>query len=121
MASLPRLSKWKYYLMLIVINSIGRLPLRWRYGIARFVADRVYDWGPRIGPNVRDNVRHVLGALAAYARRTLGTGLVVLARLLGGFLAYHAGVDDLEFLGVALLVYVVSMTIYRLKLLGGSR
>jgi hypothetical protein len=51
----------------------------------------------------------------------IGTGLVILARLLGGFLAYHAGIDDLEFLGVALLVYVVSMTIYRLKFLGGSR
>lgn len=61
MASLPRPSKWRYYLMLIVIHTIGRLPLRWRYGIARFVADRIYDWGPRIGPNVRDNVRHVLG------------------------------------------------------------
>ena len=51
----------------------------------------------------------------------IGTGLVILARLLGGFLAYHAGVDDLEFLGVALLVYVVAMTAYRFKLQGGSR
>jgi lauroyl/myristoyl acyltransferase len=62
--SLPSLlgvRKWRYYLMLIVVNTIGRLPLHWRYGIARFVADRIYDWGPRIGPNVRSNVRHVLG------------------------------------------------------------
>ncbi len=51
----------------------------------------------------------------------IGTGLVILARLLGGFLAYHAGVDDFEFLGVALLVYVVAMTAYRFKLQGGSR
>lgn len=47
--------------MLIVVHTIGRMPLRWRYGIAHFVADRVYDWGPRIGPNVRSNIRHVLG------------------------------------------------------------
>jgi len=51
----------------------------------------------------------------------IGTGLVILARLLGGFLAYHAGVDDLEFLGVALLVYVVAMTAYRFKVKGGSK
>jgi KDO2-lipid IV(A) lauroyltransferase len=57
----PRPSKWKYYTMVAVIQTIGRLPLRWRYGIGRFVADRIYSWGPRIGPNVRDNVRHVLG------------------------------------------------------------
>lgn len=61
LAWVPRPSRWKYYLMLIVINTIGRLPLRWRYGIARFVADRIYNWGPRIGPNVRNNMRHVLG------------------------------------------------------------
>jgi len=59
--SLPRLSKWRYYTMWTVIHTIGRMPLRWRYGIARFVADRVYDWGPRIGPNIRSNMRHVLG------------------------------------------------------------
>jgi len=58
---LPRPSKWRYYLMLFVIHTIGRMPLRWRYGIARFVSDRVYDWGPRIGPNIRSNIRHVLG------------------------------------------------------------
>jgi lauroyl/myristoyl acyltransferase len=57
----PGVRKWRYYLMLVVVNTIGRLPLRWRYGVARFVADRIYDWGPRIGPNVRSNVRHVLG------------------------------------------------------------
>jgi len=47
--------------MLFVVHTIGRMPLRWRYGIARFLADRVYDWGPRIGPNIRSNIRHVLG------------------------------------------------------------
>ncbi|HYM16226.1 MAG TPA: lysophospholipid acyltransferase family protein [Dehalococcoidia bacterium] len=62
---MPRPSKWRYYLMVAVINTIGRFPLRWRYGIARFVADRVYDWGPRIGPNVRSNIRHVLGPAAS--------------------------------------------------------
>jgi KDO2-lipid IV(A) lauroyltransferase len=56
-----RKGMWKYYVMLAVIHSIGRMPLRWRYGIARFVADRVYAWGPRIRENLRDNMRHVLG------------------------------------------------------------
>ncbi len=58
---IPRLSKWRYYLMLFVVNTIGRMPLRWRYGIGRFVSDRIYDWGPNIGKNVRSNIRHVLG------------------------------------------------------------
>ncbi len=31
---LPRFSKWRYYLMWSVIQTIGRMPLRWRYGIA---------------------------------------------------------------------------------------
>jgi lauroyl/myristoyl acyltransferase len=48
-------------MMLFVVHTIGRMPLRWRYGISRFMADRIYDWGPRIGPNVRSNIRHVLG------------------------------------------------------------
>lgn len=61
MRFLPRLSKWRYYLMWAVIQTIGRLPMNWRYGVARFLADRVYDWGPRIGKNVRSNIRHVLG------------------------------------------------------------
>ncbi len=58
---LPRPSKWQFYMMWAVVHTIGRMPLRWRYGISRFMSDRVYDWGPRIGPNIRDNVRHVLG------------------------------------------------------------
>jgi lauroyl/myristoyl acyltransferase len=62
---LPRLSKWRYYLMFAVIETIGRMPMSWRYGIGRFLADRVYDWGPRIGKNVRDNIRHVLGPEAS--------------------------------------------------------
>jgi len=28
---LPRPSKWRYYVMLIVVNTIGRMPLSWRY------------------------------------------------------------------------------------------
>lgn len=57
----PRLSKWRYYLMWAVVHTIGRMPLSWRYGIAKFASDRVYAWGPHIGKNVRDNMRHVLG------------------------------------------------------------
>jgi KDO2-lipid IV(A) lauroyltransferase len=53
--------------MLFVIHTIGRMPLRWRYGIGRFVADRIYNHGPRIGPNIRSNIRHVLGPDAADA------------------------------------------------------
>jgi lauroyl/myristoyl acyltransferase len=58
---IPRLSKWRFYLMWAVVQTIGRMPLSWRYGIARFGSDRIYNWGPNIGRNVRDNVRHVLG------------------------------------------------------------
>ena len=47
--------------MFAVVNTIGRMPLSWRYGIARFGADRIYNWGPNIGKNVRSNMRHVLG------------------------------------------------------------
>ena len=65
MRFLPRPGKWKYYLMLIVINTIGRLPLGWRYGIARIVSDRVYEWRPSVRNNVRSNIRHVLGPAAS--------------------------------------------------------
>jgi phosphatidylinositol dimannoside acyltransferase len=61
MRFLPRLSLWRYYLMFAVVHTIGRMPMSWRYGIARFGTDRIYNWGPNIGKNVRDNVRHVLG------------------------------------------------------------
>ena len=61
MRLLPRISLWRYYLMFAVVNTIGRMPLSWRYGIARFGADRIYRWGPNIGNNVRSNIRHVLG------------------------------------------------------------
>jgi len=67
MAKLPRPRLWKYYLMIAVIHTIGRLPLGWRYGIARFVADRVYAWRPSIRNAVRSNVRHVLGPDASEA------------------------------------------------------
>jgi lauroyl/myristoyl acyltransferase len=58
---LPRPSKWKFYMMYAVIHTIGRMPLSWRYGISRFMSDRVYNWGPNIGKNIRSNMRHVLG------------------------------------------------------------
>lgn len=58
---------WKYYVMRAVIHTIGRMPLRWRYGIARFTADRVYARNRTIRENLRDNMRHVLGADATDA------------------------------------------------------
>ncbi|HXK34437.1 MAG TPA: lysophospholipid acyltransferase family protein [Dehalococcoidia bacterium] len=58
-------TKWKYYLMLAVIHTVGRMPLSWRYGIARYVADRVYDWRKSIRENTRSNMRHVLGPEAS--------------------------------------------------------
>ena len=61
MRFLPRISKWRYYLMFAVVHTIGRMPLSWRYGIARFGSDRIYNWGPNIGKNIRSNMRHVLG------------------------------------------------------------
>jgi len=57
----PLRRKWKYYMMLAVVHTIGRMPLRWRYAIGRFTADRVYDRRRNIWRNVRSNVRHVLG------------------------------------------------------------
>jgi KDO2-lipid IV(A) lauroyltransferase len=64
MALIPRPRLWKYYLMLFVIHTIGRMPLGWRYGISRVVSDRVYDWRPSIRRATRSNVRHVLGPTA---------------------------------------------------------
>ncbi|MEX2247686.1 MAG: lysophospholipid acyltransferase family protein [Dehalococcoidia bacterium] len=61
MRFVPRPSRWKYYLMVAVVQTIGRMPLGWRYGIARVMADRVYASRPSIRRNVRSNVRHVLG------------------------------------------------------------
>lgn len=58
---LPRPRLWKYYLMVGVIQTIGRMPLGWRYGIARFTSDRIYNWRRSIRNATRDNVRHVLG------------------------------------------------------------
>ena len=67
MTLIPRPRLWKYYLMLTVIHTIGRLPLGWRYGIARFVADRLYNHRRWIRENTRSNVRHVLGPAASDA------------------------------------------------------
>lgn len=61
---LPRPRMWKYYTMLVVVHTIGRMPLRWRYGIARFLSDRVYRYRRTIRENIRSNVRHVLGPQA---------------------------------------------------------
>ncbi|HEX5480478.1 MAG TPA: lysophospholipid acyltransferase family protein [Dehalococcoidia bacterium] len=61
MRFVPRPGKWKFYTMWFVVNTIGRMPLGWRYGIARVVADRVYDWRPSIREATRSNMRHVLG------------------------------------------------------------
>ena len=61
MRLLPRLSKWKYYLMWLVIHTIGVMSLNWRYAISRFASDRIYDWRSSIRNNVRSNMRHVLG------------------------------------------------------------
>lgn len=65
---LPRPSLWKYYTMLLVVHTIGRLRLRYRYGIARFIADRVYAWRPSIRNATRSNMRHVLGPDATDAQ-----------------------------------------------------
>ena len=53
--------------MFAVIHTIGRMPLSWRYGISRFMSDRVYNWAPNIGKNIRSNIRHVLGPDASEA------------------------------------------------------
>ena len=38
---LPRPSKWQYYMMRAVVATLGRMKLSWRYGISRFLSDRV--------------------------------------------------------------------------------
>jgi len=48
----------------VVVHTIGRMPIRWRYGIARFLSDRVYRYRRTIRENIRSNVRHVLGPQA---------------------------------------------------------
>jgi KDO2-lipid IV(A) lauroyltransferase len=48
-------------MMWVVVHTIGRMPMSWRYGISRFVSDRVYDWRPSVKNALRSNVRHVLG------------------------------------------------------------
>ena len=58
---IPRPSLWKYYLMVAVVATIGRMPIRWRYGVARFLSDRIYRWRPSIRNACRANARQVLG------------------------------------------------------------
>lgn len=67
MRFIPRLSKWKFYVMWFVVHTIGRMPIRWRYGISRFTSDRMYAWRPAIRNNWLSNVRHVLGPEATDA------------------------------------------------------
>ena len=64
---LPRLRLWKYYLMLGVVHTIGRLPLRYRYGISVVLSNRVYAWRRPIREALRSNIRHVLGPDATEA------------------------------------------------------
>jgi KDO2-lipid IV(A) lauroyltransferase len=64
---LPRLRMWKYYTMLIVVHTIGRLPLRYRYGVAVIISARVYAWRRSIREALRSNVRHVVGPQATDA------------------------------------------------------
>ena len=52
-------------MMVAVIETIGRMPLSWRYGISRVMSDRIYAWRPSIHNAVRSNVRHVLGPEAS--------------------------------------------------------
>jgi lauroyl/myristoyl acyltransferase len=52
---------WKFWLLWIVYQTIGRLPLRARYAIADFVADRVYQFAPGIRASLRHNMRLALG------------------------------------------------------------
>jgi KDO2-lipid IV(A) lauroyltransferase len=60
-----RPSLWKYYVMVFVIATVGRMPIRWRYGVARFLSDRIYRWRPSIRNACRANARQVLGRDAA--------------------------------------------------------
>jgi len=62
---LPRPGKWKFYVMWLVIHTIGVLPLKYRYAISRFASDRVYDWRPSVRRAVQSNVRHILGQEAS--------------------------------------------------------
>lgn len=52
---------WKFWLLWLVYQTIGRLPLRARYAIADFVADRVYQFAPGIRASLRHNMRLALG------------------------------------------------------------
>jgi lauroyl/myristoyl acyltransferase len=52
---------WKYIALLVVYKTLGWLPVRPAYAIARAVADLTYPFQGRTGRNVKDNMRHVLG------------------------------------------------------------
>ncbi len=52
---------WKFYVMWLVYQTIGRLPLRVRFGIAAFLADRVYQFSGGIRESLRHNMRLALG------------------------------------------------------------
>ena len=64
---LPQPRLWKYYTMLFVVHTIGRLPLRYRYGISVIISDSVYRLRRSIREALRSNVRHVVGPAATDA------------------------------------------------------
>ena len=67
MRFIPRPRLWKYYLMVAVIQTIGRMSLRYRYGVARIVSNRVFAWRRGIRANLLANARQVLGPDASDA------------------------------------------------------
>ncbi len=56
---------WKFWVLLAVYVLIGRLPVRLRYAIARFLSDNVYRLRPGLQAALQDNMRHVLGPTAS--------------------------------------------------------
>lgn len=61
----PRPRLWKYYTMLFVIHTIGRMPIGWRYGISRIVSDTTFFFRKSVRDATRSNMRHVLGPEAS--------------------------------------------------------
>jgi len=52
---------WKYILFLIAIHTLGRLPLRAGYAVARLVGRLVFWLSPARRRDVINNLRHVMG------------------------------------------------------------
>lgn len=55
---------WKYFLFLIAIHTIGRLPLGFGYAVAAMVGRLAYWLSPGSRRNVISNLRHVMGETA---------------------------------------------------------